>query len=718
MKHLNPNIACMTLLASCGLMSFQASAVLNLTSKDNPNFIRKMQTAQPVRDFKGDKPFGVWNFGNNESEDNILNTRGAVKDPAVSYDGLGSFDFLEGPDNTTWFYTVEYEKDYYEVSEWYTEEFIKAYKFTIYDSSFNEVGTISDQVALQPGESKVAYAVLDPSLSRHFFNDDDNVEAMVYLAVNTGAEFGYEVHYYNKVYSIGGKKDAEGYDDCITVLTGRCVDALNVAGGDDSYYTFVVDVYPDPDGLNFGNYDDYIKYVNSVKSIVTVYTKGDNGEPKVAFEKDVFLSCYPGDTTDGIYLITLSEKGKPYFVFSYYEKPYFVDPTGFATDESATPDNNLVIETLTYADGKVQPVSTTKIPVEIPVITGQVAYNFYSIGSLGWKNDIDTKVNGTINAPAYVVARDYTTAANLEEVESSYFVYGNDGKMIHKLAENADGLSILNSKEGDQPHAMFVLIDEKGNYTFRFVDLYSGEQVFTLNQENNGDPLTAVCQRVVGKDGKYKYAFELEYDGLDEWGNDLKRIAWYNQDGSFDRIDEINMGKNVMYATINMYPECLSPVLFDTDDAMEYAVLVKRAVGYTTRNEFLVVDDNGDRYAHFTVNDGRGDPVMFTILTNDNLNCLQMVYSDRDKLNVDVYYLPFVSTSGIESITDGLASSAGFYDGDSVIAEGCHIEVYNTAGAKMTAGEDAVSLSALSKGIYIAKVVDKDGKVSSFKLVK
>ena len=635
----------------------------------------------------------------------------------MNFQEVTAFDFLEGPDNSTWFYIAEYEKEYYQFSEWYTEEYITAYKFTIYDSEFREIGTIKDKITLQEGETRIVYASLDPALSRFFFNDDDNVEAMVYIAVNTGADYGYEVHYYNKVYSVGGERDEEGNDIAINIMPGRCVDTFNASTtGENFFFTFVEDVYPNPDDFGF---NDYIDYINAAKTVVTVYNKDKNGEPAVAFEKDIYLSRYPGDTTEGIYLISRFENGIPYFIFSQYEKPYFVDPTGFATDESATPDNNLLIETYTYTEGDMKLVSTTRIPVEIPTESDQVAYYFYSIGSVAWKNDIDTKVNGTPDAPAYVVARDYTTAAQLEDVISDYFVYGNDGAPILTLCENADGIVILNSFGNDQPHALFVTIDEKEGYVFNLVDLFSSKKSFTLLQDNGGDPLTAACQRVKNSDGSYTYAFEMEFDELSLEGKDIKRIAWFNQDGSFNRMDKINMGENVMFATVNMYSECLKPDLFDTDDAMEYAILVKRAYGNTTRNEFMIVDDNGEYYAHFTADDGKGDPVMLSIIPGNDFDCLQMVYNEGLLYNIDIYYLPFLSEAGVGSIIDDREEGKIDYlfDGDNVVAQGCVIEIMNIRGMNILTGKDSVSLSSLAKGIYIGKFSDSSGNKYSFKFI-
>ena len=664
MKHLNFKFAAIAMFAVGSLTPFDAAA---FDFSDNSYIAKMRQETKPVRPFRGNKPWDVqtaWkNAGlNAKLSHNDQVRKVAVSEPSVEFEGLSYYDYLEAPDGTTWFYTTEYDIEKIEHSEWYTEEYMLGYTFTIYDSSFQLVGSIKDKISLAEGETGARIAVLDPSISTTFFNTDSKTEVMVYLAMNT---VNYEMHYYNKVYSIGGEKDGEGNDVCIATMPGRCVDAFNTAadtGAEDFYYTFVEDIYPDPDDFDF---NDYIGYLNAAKTQVTVYSKA-TGEaaPSIFMQKDIYMTRYPGDTTDGIYLITKSVNGTPYFIFSQYEKPYLVDPTGFASDESATKDNSLVIEV--YSGTTL--VSTTKIPVEINEEVDKINYTFYSIGSVAWKDDIDMSVNGTPQAPAFLVARDFTKASNLEEVTSSYDIYGNDGRIIRNLAANADGIMMMNAIAGSEPQALFVNIDGNGQYTFNFIDLYSGTKVLSLPCLFNGAPedaLTASCQRMAVDDfGNYQYAFEMQYDDLDTDGNDIKRIAWFGRDGSLARIDRVNMGNDVMYSTVNMYAESLSPYLYDTDDAMEYAVLVKRASGNTTNNEFIVVDDNGEWYAHFSDADSKGSPFVFSILPGADNSRLQMVYrNDDNTYNVYVYDLPFDNNGGTGIKAEAAdAGQAVYYD--------------------------------------------------------
>ena len=720
MKHSYFKLTAIVMIAAIGFSSLHADAAE--FHSDNSSPVAKMrQGVKPVRPFRGQKPWGIPTAGLNKLTNANKRMAAAVTDPSMQFTELSYYDFLESSDGTTWFYTSEYETESVQVSEWYTEESIVGYTFTIYDSSFREVGKIKDKITLGEGETRVADAVLDPAVSARFFNTDDKYEVMVYLAMNTSEELGYKVHYYNKVYSIGGEKDADGNDICISTYTGRCVDMFNAASGSEDencFYTFVDDIYPDPDEFTS---DQYLDYINAAKTQVTVYAKAKDGTgPSIAYEKDIYLTRYPGDTTDGIYFITKNVNGTPYFIFSQYEKPYFIDPTGFATDENATEDNSLVIEVYSYTDA-INTVSTTKIPVEIQKVANQINYTFYSIGSVAWKDDIDMSVNGTPQAPAFLVALDYTKASNLEEVTSTYAIYDNNGKWLHNLTENADGIALLNTVNGEQPQAMFVNVNDDGDYVFNFVDLYSGQTVLSLPyifNDNEYDQLTAACERVATGSEGYQYVFEMRYDEQDTDGNDIKRMAWFNKGGSLSRIDKINMGKDVMAASVNMFPEALSPYLYDTDDAMEYAVLVKRDFGNTTKNEFIIVDDNGERYATFSDADGKGSPMMFSIVPSADKNRLQIVYRTDDyTYNVEIYDLPFTGDpTSVEHTAAASARSTISLNDTSVLAPGAYIEVYTTTGVKVTAGSNAVSLESLAHDIYIIITRDSQGNSATLKI--
>lgn len=575
-------------------------------------------------------------------------SRVAVKDPDESYSNAPMYTPLEGPNGTTWYYRAQYQTQSVKVSEYYTERLKTSFTFTIYDDKYNLVGTVKDKIRFEENErwtydNKNYYGrdvecVLDPAVTLHFFNDDDKPEIMVYHAMNT---LQYINHYYYDVYTVGGEKDKSGNDIPIARIEGRCIEAIDASDGsgeENFYITFVLDPVVD---WNLSDPDALEKLHNS-RFHLTTYKKADeNGEPQILIEKDIYNTRIPGDTTEGIYYMTKKADGKIYFVYSQYEKPYFIDPRGGASDERPTPDNALLIEVYTIdADGTSRMTSDTRIPVNAEDSTeDKLVYTFLSIGSVAWTDDVDMIYNGTPEKPAYIAARDVAYASSIEDVASTYLIYDNDGNIIRTLATNTESIFLYPAYPGEQPLIMFVKPLALNNYQFDFSFLYSGELVASINQQNGGDPIYASCVPVKGEDSIYRIAAEMQRYETDLQGNDYTRVAWFGSDGTLQRIDRVNMGKNVQASLINMERVSMDPYLYDTDDKMEYAVLVKRSNGSTIRNEFLVVDDTGERYATFSADDGKGNPSLFTIFPGDP-NRLQIIYYGWGT-NIDYYNLPF-----------------------------------------------------------------------------
>lgn len=733
MKHFDFSKAAGCLLAMAGLTLVSAEAAPYAVGSDS-RIARQEQNVMRGRRYDAGNIFSAADprLNTDRTKDQTSPTgirRVAVNQPDLSYDNLPSFGYLQGTDGNMWFYTSRYEYEEREIvidsDLSYTEDVISAFTFTIYDSTFTEIGKISDEVRYEEGETRVVEVLPDPLLTRNFFNEDGNIEVMVYHAMNT-TEF--VNRYYYNVYSLGGETDGNGRNKVVATLDGRIFDVTNASGDpgvEDYYFTFGTSpICADLDA----EYPDYMDYLNSLVYRMTVFGKAvDDSGMRELFTKDVYCSRAPGDTTEGSYLITKTHGGKIYYIFSQYEKPYFVDPTGMAQDESATPDNSLTIEVVSVENGEPRQVSFTSIPVPEYNEEGQLIYTFLSIGSVSWAGDIDMVVNGTPESPAFIVCVDVQNAAEYEDyILSGYYIYGADGNIIKELAGATNGMVLF--YDGDnEPQAMYTVRRNDGGYDFKFGGLYTGGIDFTIDQYNGGDPISASCDRVKQKDGSYRYAFEMTYYDSDEEGNDYIRVAWYNGDGTFDRIDRINMGPNVMAGAVNMAASVLRPDLFDTDDAMEYAVMVKRSnggSGNTTlgmATEFMIVDDNGETYAHFTDEDGKGDPYSFTIAFGEP-NKLMMIYNNNYRYNIDVYELPFLDNAGPgqSGIQDAVASEGGAirYDGTSVYADGALVEVYSTLGVRMAAGKGSVNVSTLGAGTYVVVATDSAGRKSAVKIAR
>lgn len=683
-------------------LSCPISLANNLSFNPDSRLGQQLKEVKHVRDIRGVKPFGFAN-SDPKPQNTPSKRRVAQSDPVMSFQEVPVFSYLDGPDGNTWFYTTDFTyEERVTIPEYdYSEEVISGFHFTIYDGSFNKKGEINGKIDYAEGETRTVLVEIDPTITRNFFNSDDNLELMVYVVKNTTE---YINHSNYTVYSLGGEKDGEGNDVGITTLEGRLIDTINAGtdGQEDYFFTFQSDAMVDLDA----DYPTYVDFLNSYVYRLTTFTKNTDGTGiKEIFSKDIYCTRIPGDTTDGIYFISKPFGGKMYFIYAEYEKPYFVDPTGMSPDESATPDNSLTIEVYSTTGGTPEKVSYTAVPVPEYEQEGALIYSYLNIGTVAWTHDIDMSVEGTPEAPAFIVSLDVQNAAEYEEyISSSFDLYDVDGKLIRNLATNTGGMTVF--RDGDtQPQIMYIYDKGDGSYDFKLSNLYSNDVLFTIDQNNDGDHLSARCDRVRQSDGTYKFAFEMTYYDKDEEGDEYVRVAWYNADGSQDRIDKVKVGKDVMAAQVNMASSVLNPTLFDDDDLMEYAALVKRSVGGYIKNEFVIVDDNGDWYAHFTEDDNKGMPYTVAVVFGEK-NQMLMIYNNAyTDYNIDLYDLPFDNMnpdkSGIENVVDSTVEGIIKFDGSNLTGQG-QIDVYDTLGVKIASGSDNLSVANLPSGIYIA----------------
>lgn len=638
-------------------------------------------------------------FGGNNFKQTKVPTDGPAKAPA------SGINYVKGPNGTSWYYSAKYEQEEIYYNEYYTDVIIGAFTFTFYDNMGRKVGTVHDKVHYAANEVRDRECFVYPLVTTNFFNTDDKPEIMVFHAINTQE---YINHYYYSVYSIGGVKDENGYDKEIMRIEGRCIEALDhnyVANNNNYLITFVQDPY-----VNMPLDDpDYVAKLDAMSYKLTTYSNAENDVdgPKVYITKDIGATRIPGDTTEGMYYISKRYDGRLFFIYSQYEKPYFVDPRGSAEDETQTVGNSLVIDVYEVTGDKPEFISFTSIPLNEEQDDEALVYTFMGIGNVGYDKDVDMKFNGTPEAPAFLVTRSVAYAADIENMKSSYYIYDCNANLLKTIAEDTENFTLFNNGDLEGPLSMFVKTDSFGNYIFVFAYIYSGNVLATISQTNDGDPLYASCYPIK-MNGEYKFVFEMKYFGLGSLGNLYARVAWFDSTGTLERIDRINLGKEVQAARVYLSNTTLNPKVFDNDDAMEYAVLVKRTYGGTTRNEYLVVDDNGGRYATYSSDDGKGQPVDMTVYGGSPAR-MTITY-ENGSTNVT---LPFKTQStdvpvgeivedykGDDNGNNGGNDNSGIFN--TAFDEDTEITYYNLQGQ---------IVKNPAKGIYIRKAGSKVSKV-------
>lgn len=658
---------------------------------------------------------------------------------------------LDGPDGKLWYYTkklVNRSIDH----EYYRENILEEYSFDIYDNDMKYVGTVHDKMRYEADELRVPggdYGIdILPVITKNFFNTDDLYEVVVSIAVNTTTP-GVN-RYYSVVYSLNGatevlpvyNPETGEYEnkDCDKILARYNAfvgDVLNNSQGDNEeiYITFMSESFAGQDVApadeqnvegetpDTSYWDAVCSYMNSYHTFGKV---DESGALRHVLTCDIPAIQLQGDQQDTAPLLSLVHNNTCYLVKPYYEQPFY-DPYYSAYDDmSMRKGNNLVIELYKIVDCKASLVSTTKIPVE-KFDRDDVLATYYSVGDLRYAKDVDFGNLGSENSPAFYITRCNYVSSIDDKTDFCYYVYNAGGEKIRTIFENADSDMELTSFDGCRPEHLFVDYDDDGNFRYNMVDLidgFSAEKTVRIcsllkfDEEDEGDLMMANVDRVAQADGSHKYAFEMRVPGVDDDENDIMRVAWFDSKGEFDRIDEINMGKNVYFAQTYINGVALDRNLFtDQDDEHEYMVLIKRGISdsdSSSQEECFIAqpvsesNPSGKTLLHLTPGD-KGALANIGIYPSAEGYSLQVVYAGNG-YHTDIYKLPF-KLDAIDSITDGIASGNISYDGTALRAEGS-LKVYSLKGILVAEGVAEVNVSNLPAGVYVAIAGDKAYKFS------
>lgn len=565
--------------------------------------------------------------------------------PSYSTPQSDSFQYLYGPDGSEWFAVCSYDVEYVELEGGYTTEaLIKGYEFTIYDNTFKEIGKVKDNVTFEDGETRCAQVMLDVTVTKKFFNVDDRYEVMVSESMNTKE---YVVNTRTKVFSIGGEKEND-LDKTIAVIDGYPVDAVNTAKdqwSEEFYITFLTEKYPDPDK----EFDDYMDYLAELYQVLTTYKKASTwseGADVLTVHETPLLNL-PGDQMNSPMMLCKNVDGNLTLIYAQYEKSLFIDPTGMGGNEELTPDNRLVIDVYQLDNDyprTLQHIYTTKIDSE-QKNSHNVLYTFYGIGSLMYDGDVDFKHYTSDGRPAFIVTVDDYLINDDDNYNSSYYVYDTDGNRIKTLAEDTFNFVMLSDIAGYEPQAMFIHGGDE--MVFEFVDLYSAESKFDVDQGFRGNGLSMTMDRVPTADG-YAYAIAVSSGIVDDEDNICAPICWLDMEGELIRIDNIPVGDGVELAQTYISRDALSPYVFNTDQNLEYMILVKRRVNETDqalREEFIIATVDKGAIHTFLPDEEKGE-IGTVFLMNGTRPQLIIAYNNNFRYTADAYDLPFTKFAG------------------------------------------------------------------------
>ena len=644
---------------------------------------------------------------------------------------------MDGPGNEMWFYTAHFTYQNI-VHQYFTEKIMTEYEFRVYDASMKEVGSVHDKVRYASDEVRIPIGGCDivPAITKNFFNDDDKYELMVSMDVNSTTP-GYN-HSRTMVYSLGGEKEilevldpaypdqsiqspthtlTKEFDKPITTV-GFVVDVLDASkdGNENIFISFAQESFPSSEfdgdlssdeGKNF-----FWNYVSGAKQKFEMYSKAtdDSGIKKI-FEKEIPLLSLPGNQESSPYMISFNRDGEAYFIFQQYKKLFYKPYYTYDAEYEMEEDNFLKIDLYKVNEGKTELIQTTEIPVVKDTSVDALA-TYYATGDMRYIEDISFGQYTQDGKASYVITRKNYLSG--DQTDQSFYVYSSDGKLLKTLFEYADGTLSLSNISGYEPQQMFVSIEE-GKYIFNMVNLTSGEtatkinSVLKIDEDSDADQMTANLDRTPVGDS-YNYVIELGVPSVDENDNNILRIGWFDKDGKYKEMHEVNMGKDVRYAQCYLQGAALRSDIFVDDDLHEYMLLIKRSTGTTTTQEELLIAQqisadtpSGKNILILTPEERKGSIINIMPYLGVSSPILSVLYqqSDTDALTNDIYYLPFGS-SAVTEIASDFTDSDFYYDGNAIHADGCLITVFDLEGKKAASGLNTVSVSGLPSGIYVA----------------
>ncbi len=637
---------------------------------------------------------------------------------------------IDGPDGDLWYYHGEINYDYVVHNEYWTEALPKSFEVSIYDGQMQLRGTIKDTFVLKDDEARVRQVDLLPIITQKYFNRDDAYEVAVSVIVNPKP---YGVRPYTYVYSLGNDKDENGEDVPVRVVNGMVSDVLDASDekGENVIMTFMHEYndsgLSDEDIYDVDNPDDptlrenYWKYNLGNKIGMTSYARVDeSGNFTEVFTKTITHYQAQGNQQDDPLSITMVRNGKPVIVFPYYEDLVYNPFYSPMEDMTQRQPNNLVVEIYEQpaVGEKFVLKQTTKIPV-VKATESDVLYSYYAIGSFRYREDIAFTGD---KADFFVTRRDYLTG---DSERHSFFAYNADGTLKREIFSNSDSHAPLSNLDGFDPMELFIT-KQDADYYFNFVNMRTFETELAINyglmldgEDGEPDYMMANLDRTLTADGKsFYYVAEMRAPGYDDI-NDINymRIVWLNRDGSFNHMDQINMGNNVNYATLYLNGAVLQPDFFHSDSKQEYMMLIKRAHAGdndTTEEQLLVAQVAGKQNPAgkdlLLLGNCEAGVLKYIAPMFGEQNRLAVTFAGGGKSTTYYYNLPLDGLSGIEDIVNG-SDGEIMVSGTMVSAAGS-IELFNAAGVRVATGNGALDLQGLTPGIYIARTASAAVKIA------
>ena len=507
---------------------------------------------------------------------------------------------LDNEDGTTWYFSQTFVERGWDLG---SSEII------IYNNDFKEVGRLNVEI---PEDLNVNDIAPVKFITSQFFDTDANtIEIPVFIhAVDYGTQI-------NKIYlyNLDGEKIQEYDSRSMIYFTA-----------DNDYRRMLL-----------------VNEINGDMTIdVMTPAEGDN-TPTIEhqFVIDQDLIYYSNGPALNYYTLG----GKPYYSVAHFEKPCMdgMDPETFVPTQA--PDNYLIVKTYDQNFDRVDSLRISIAPTD-----EDATYGFASLGMLSYC-DVRMGEFTNDNQRNYIITH-YEYFAQSDEYSYLFKVYDQEGNYVKSIIENTSNWISLSNIEGHEEQMAFLRMTDAGQI-MEMVNIPSCEVASTFPAVVDGYRITTTIDRYpVGND--YQYVIGLSQADVDENGDAIARIGWYNRDCTVDHYVKFNIGKNAEGFTPYIAGYVLNPYLFNTDSKREYFYLAmnKRTDGSDILDKTLyLADENGNVLRTIKPEEGNeiefssGD--IFDYHTAYPKMVLSFYNGEKDLFEIQYFSLPFDSfTSG------------------------------------------------------------------------
>ncbi|QCX53382.1 T9SS type A sorting domain-containing protein [Elizabethkingia sp. JS20170427COW] len=405
-------------------------------------------------------------------------------------------------------------------------------------------------------------------------------------------------------------------------------------------------------------------------------------------------------------------KGEDKIIVSYYELP-FMDNETF----ERTPNNHLIVDIYNpnlSLDKSVSLDISSAFPDE-PYTVPMAKFGTFHFGH---QYDISDTIFNNDPQLEFFYSLEYYDMLQ-DKTWTYHYVGDENGNRIKSYEKSVLSSQPLNSINGSDNQVAFVVGSEEENGIEMF-NIESWTPGFYFPASYNGDALSDALNRIP-HGNSYSYLIGLA-TGITEEETSYGLIHQYSPNGELEKAIKLNISKEpyMFYPLLNS--EYLNPKLINNDDDIEFSYIHKHKgmKGNTLYNQYSIAKASQNPIFELSGYGKEGDISGSGFIFDANWKPIKLgiVHEVMNGSMVTKFFnLPL--NNGQLSVQEVQKDQLNFYYNHSQQTIGwkdraLQYEIYDMSGriVKSRVHTSEVSISVLSKGVYIIKIRTDKGQYS------